>query len=79
MIAPQAKIEDIIKDDIEEQVHGKADFVDANNIDQGNVNQEPQRVKEEQGEANIKDCDLVSEQSEHLVDQNCNSTAKKSN
>ena len=39
MIAPNKKIEDIT-DDIEEQVHGRDDFVRMNNIDQGNVNQE---------------------------------------
>ena len=46
MIAPKEKTEDT-KDDVEELVHGKADFVGTmvHNIDQGNVNQEPQRVE----------------------------------
>lgn len=64
MIAPKAKTKDM-KDDIEEQVHGKADFVGTNNIDQGNVNQEPQRVEEEQEQSNIGDFDLVSKTIEH--------------
>ena len=59
MIPPKEKTEDI-KDDIEEQVHGKDDFVTTHNIDQGNVNQAPQRVNEEQGEATIEDFDRIT-------------------
>ena len=40
MVIPKAKTKDI-KDDIEEKVHDKADFMGKNNIEQGNVNQEP--------------------------------------
>ena len=39
-----------------------------NNTDQATVNQEPQRVEEEQGHANIEDFDWVSKKIEHLVD-----------
>ena len=61
------KLEDI-KVDIEEQFYGKVDFVGTDNIDQSTVSQEPQKVEEEQGEANIEDFDELSKQSEHLVD-----------
>ena len=54
MITTKAMIEDI-KVDIEEQVDGKVYLVGTNNIDQGNVNQEPQRVDEDQEQANIED------------------------
>ena len=38
------------------------------NIDKGNVNQEPQRIEEEQGRANIEDSDRVNKKIEHLAD-----------
>ena len=50
---------------MKEKVHIKADFMGTNNIDQGNVNQEPQRIEEE---AQIEDFDRVSKKIEHPVD-----------
>ena len=52
MFAPKAKTEDI-KDNIEEQVHSKGDFVGTKNIHQGSTTQEWQRVEEKQGQTNI--------------------------
>eukprot|EP00268_Persea_americana_P006146 TRINITY_DN12185_c1_g1_i1.p1 TRINITY_DN12185_c1_g1~~TRINITY_DN12185_c1_g1_i1.p1 ORF type:complete len:100 (-),score=11.28 TRINITY_DN12185_c1_g1_i1:160-459(-) len=43
MVDPQVETE-YIKDNIEEQFHSKANFVGTNNIDQGSVTQELQRV-----------------------------------
>ena len=45
---------------MEEQVYGKDDCLSTHNIDQGNVNQAPQRVEEEQGEATMEDLNRVT-------------------
>ena len=67
MVDPQVKTEDI-KDNIEEQFQSKANFVGTNNVDQGSVTQELQRVEEVQDQTNIEDCDQVSKKIEHPVD-----------
>eukprot|EP00268_Persea_americana_P000109 TRINITY_DN10042_c0_g1_i7.p1 TRINITY_DN10042_c0_g1~~TRINITY_DN10042_c0_g1_i7.p1 ORF type:complete len:153 (-),score=31.92 TRINITY_DN10042_c0_g1_i7:363-821(-) len=56
---------------IEEQVQGKADLMENSKQlqdDQDSVNQEPQKVEQEQGDANIEDFDQFARQSEHQVD-----------
>eukprot|EP00268_Persea_americana_P000107 TRINITY_DN10042_c0_g1_i1.p1 TRINITY_DN10042_c0_g1~~TRINITY_DN10042_c0_g1_i1.p1 ORF type:complete len:147 (-),score=35.13 TRINITY_DN10042_c0_g1_i1:363-803(-) len=73
MIAPQEiQVMPVdIKGTIEEQVQGKADLMENSKQlqdDQDSVNQEPQKVEQEQGDANIEDFDQFARQSEHQVD-----------
>eukprot|EP00268_Persea_americana_P061507 TRINITY_DN7781_c3_g1_i1.p1 TRINITY_DN7781_c3_g1~~TRINITY_DN7781_c3_g1_i1.p1 ORF type:complete len:113 (-),score=21.86 TRINITY_DN7781_c3_g1_i1:514-852(-) len=53
-------------------------FFSTDIIDQDSVNQEPQRVEEEQGQVNIEDFDLVSKEIEH-GGSNCNATFRNVN
>lgn len=73
MIAPQEKpiMPKSIKGAIDEQGQGNADLMENSEQtqnDQDSVNQEPQKVEEEQWQTNIEDSDRVSKKIEHLAD-----------
>ena len=81
MIAPQEipVMPADIKCAIDEQGRGNADLMENSEQvqdDQDSVNQEPQKVEEEQGQANIEDFDQVSKKIEHPVDSNVMSLPK---